>query len=98
MQSVLYPQHQPGHVPVCGGRGGGGAARESSKVDHRGRCHFFFYSSLTYVRSHQGATFEKQVIGDNDVLEGLKNNIEDIGITAQGLGSLNYPSGKLSLG
>ena len=30
--------------------------------------------------------------------ESLKNNIEDIGITAQGLGSLNYPSGKLSLG
>ena len=40
-------------------------------------------------------TFEKLVIGDNDDLEELKNNIEDIGITAQGLGSLNYPSGKL---
>ena len=42
-------------------------------------------------------TFEKQVIGDNDDLEELKNNIEHIGITAQGLGSLNYPSGKLSI-
>ena len=42
-------------------------------------------------------SFEKQVIGDNDDLEELKNNIEHIGITAQGLGSLNYPSGKLSI-